>query len=75
VAPLLSVAAYFGGMTAAADRHPCPGIRILRLEFDRDNALIVLLTEPLGCPACDRVGQRWVIPVNQDRIFHRPDPP
>jgi hypothetical protein len=43
------------------------------MEIDRANSLIVLLTEELGCPACGRSGNRWVIPVFQDRMFHRPD--
>ncbi len=49
----------------------CPGIRIVSLTIDPQNALILVVTEPLGCPACGRDGTRWTIPVFQDRILHR----
>jgi hypothetical protein len=62
-----------GSAPAQPDDEPtCAGIRIVRLEFDPANSLIVVLTERLGCPTCGTAGDRWVIPVFQDRIFHRP---
>lgn len=59
--------------SAAADDQHCPGIRILRLEMDPVSTLIIVLTEPLGCPVCGRTGQRWVIRTHQDRIVHEPE--
>ncbi len=59
------------GMEPLASADDCPGIRIVSLTIDPDNALIIVLSGPLRCPACGAEGHRWVVPVFQDRIFHR----
>lgn len=56
---------------APSTDQPCPGIQITALEIDPEHALIIVVTEPLGCPACGGTGSRWVIETFSDKICHR----